>query len=35
MTNVAQIDGGYTEWVKQGAPTETMEQRKAAAKKPA
>jgi len=34
MTNVAHIDGGYTEWVKQGGPTETMEARKAAAKKP-
>ena len=30
MTNVAHIEGGYTEWVKQGAPTETLEQRKAA-----
>jgi rhodanese-related sulfurtransferase len=29
MTNVAHIDGGYTEWVKQGGPTETMEARKA------
>jgi rhodanese-related sulfurtransferase len=29
MTNVAHIDGGYTEWVKQGAPTETLEERKA------
>ncbi|MEJ8836454.1 rhodanese-like domain-containing protein [Ramlibacter sp. AN1133] len=29
MTNVAHIDGGYTEWVKQGGPTETLEQRKA------
>jgi rhodanese-related sulfurtransferase len=29
MTNVAHIDGGYAEWVKQGGPTETMEQRKA------
>lgn len=29
MTNVAHIDGGYAEWVKQGAPTETMEERKA------
>jgi rhodanese-related sulfurtransferase len=29
MTNVAHIDGGFTEWVKQGAPTETLEQRKA------
>ena len=28
MTNVAHIDGGYAEWVKQGAPTETLEQRK-------
>jgi rhodanese-related sulfurtransferase len=33
MKNVAHIDGGFTEWVKQGAPTETLEQRKA--KKPA
>ncbi len=30
MTNVAHIDGGYGEWVKQGGPTETLEQRKAA-----
>ena len=30
MTNVAHIDGGYAEWHKQGAPTETLEQRKAA-----
>ncbi len=29
MSNVAHIDGGYTEWVKQGAPTETLEQQKA------
>jgi rhodanese-related sulfurtransferase len=29
MTNVAHIDGGYTEWVKQSAPTETLEQQKA------
>ncbi len=29
MRNVAHIDGGYAEWVKQGAPTETLEQRKA------
>ena len=29
MANVAHIDGGYTEWVKQGAPTETLEQQKA------
>jgi rhodanese-related sulfurtransferase len=28
MTNVAHIDGGFTEWVKQGAPTETLEERK-------
>ena len=33
MSNVAHIDGGYTEWVKQGGPTETLEQRQA--KKPA
>jgi len=29
MSNVAHIDGGYTEWVKQGAPTETLEQQRA------
>ena len=29
MKNVAHIDGGFTEWVKQGAPVETLEQRKA------
>ena len=29
MTNVAHIDGGYAEWLKQGAPTETVEDRKA------
>lgn len=29
MRNVAHIDGGYAEWVKQGAPTETIEERKA------
>ena len=29
LTNVAHIDGGFTEWVKQGAPTETLEERKA------
>jgi len=29
MTNVAHMDGGYSEWVKQGAPTETLEQQKA------
>lgn len=33
MDKVAHIDGGFTEWVKQGAPTETLEERKA--KKPA
>ncbi|MDT8989730.1 rhodanese-like domain-containing protein [Curvibacter sp. APW13] len=35
MRNVAHIDGGFTEWVKAGAPTETLEQQKAkrAAKK--
>lgn len=30
MRNVAHIDGGYAEWLKQGAPTETLEQRQAA-----
>ncbi len=29
MRNVAHIDGGYAEWQKQGAPTETVEERKA------
>jgi rhodanese-related sulfurtransferase len=29
MTNVAHIDGGYAEWVKGGAPTETLEEQKA------
>jgi len=29
MTNVAHIDGGFTEWAKQGAPTETLEAQKA------
>ena len=29
MTNVAHIEGGFGEWVKQGGPTETLEARKA------
>ncbi len=29
MTNVAHIEGGYTAWVAQGGPTETLEQQKA------
>jgi rhodanese-related sulfurtransferase len=29
MTNVAHIDGGFAEWVKQGAPVETLEARRA------
>jgi rhodanese-related sulfurtransferase len=29
MSNVAHIDGGYAEWVQQGAPTETLEERQA------
>ena len=29
MRNVAHIDGGYAEWKKRGAPTETLEERKA------
>jgi rhodanese-related sulfurtransferase len=33
MTNVAHIDGGFGEWKKQGAPIETLEERKA--RKPA
>ena len=28
MRNVAHIDGGFAEWVKQGAPTETLQARK-------
>ena len=33
MTNVAHMDGGYTEWVKAGGPTETLEQQKAKKKR--
>lgn len=29
MRNVAHIEGGWAEWVKQGGPTETLEQQKA------
>ena len=29
MTNVAHIDGGYAEWQKQCAPTESLDERKA------
>ncbi len=29
MTNVAHVDGGYAEWVRLGAPTETLEAQKA------
>jgi rhodanese-related sulfurtransferase len=29
MTNVAHMDGGYADWVKAGAPTETLEDQKA------
>lgn len=29
MRNVAHIDGGFADWVKQGAPVETLAQRKA------
>jgi rhodanese-related sulfurtransferase len=29
MRNVAHIDGGFEAWTQQGAPTETLEQRKA------
>jgi rhodanese-related sulfurtransferase len=29
MTNVAHMDGGWDEWVKQGGATETLEQRRA------
>ena len=34
MANVAHMDGGYTEWVKAGAPTETLEQQKSKKKVP-
>ena len=30
MTNVAHIEGGYTEWVKPNGPTEVRAERKAA-----
>jgi rhodanese-related sulfurtransferase len=30
MTNAAHIDGGFAEWVKQAAPTETLEAHKLA-----
>ena len=33
MTNVAHIDGGYAEWQKQAAPTETHEDNQARARK--
>ena len=29
MHNVAHMDGGYADWVKAGAPTETLEEQKA------
>ena len=29
MTNVAHIGGGWADWVREGAPTETLEQNKA------
>ena len=29
MTNVAHMDGGFAEWVQQGAPTQKLEERKA------
>lgn len=29
MTHIAHIDGGWAAWVKEGAPTETLEQNKA------
>ena len=35
MTNVAHLDGGYAEWVKQGGPTETLEDREKRKAKPA
>ena len=35
MTNVAHMDGGYADWVKAGAPTETLEAQKARREKKA
>jgi len=32
MSNVAHIDGGFAEWLKQSAPTETLEAHKARSK---
>lgn len=32
MDNVAHVDGGFAEWLKQGAPTETLEAHKARSK---
>lgn len=32
MTNVAHIDGGFAEWLKQSAPTESLETHKARSK---
>ena len=29
MNNVAHIEGGWSEWLRQGAPTETLEQQRA------
>jgi rhodanese-related sulfurtransferase len=33
MTNVAHIDGGWTQWLKSGAPTETLDEHKARRKR--
>ena len=35
MDNVAHMDGGWTEWVKAGGPTETLEEQKARRQKAA
>ena len=35
MTNVAHMEGGYADWVKSGAPTETLEEQKARRQKAA
>ena len=34
MANVAHMEGGFTEWVKAGGPTETLEQQKSKKKGP-
>jgi rhodanese-related sulfurtransferase len=35
MTNVAHIDGGFADWVEQGAPVQTLDEHRAASRPPA